>query len=324
MNTTSNIDRNLYPILTNPSQEATELKSFVQLRLQQVNQEIERAKAELEDRIRTTSQLKPTDEETKLKLNQVIDNMLSIKSKLDTLNSNYEGIAIAMMSFFESIVSTRTRIVNYFEQNQDSESSSSVGHEKFREATMEQFRSLISQSETIIKMVREVEPEGVKEEDTDRIITLLEQLRVMFESKAASKQTEIQEYHTVNQFKVDTRELNGSLDEMNRQLMEIGLNHSNSGDNYEIALERSKIFENFEKNLEVIKNKMDQHELGSRNIYERYPKWKDFIEAEVNNSKSRLQESVASARKYRAKIDSGLSYAKMVNEVSWEIIIFIE
>lgn len=213
----------------------------------QVTRAIEEAKAELQDRIKSTSHLEPSDDETNRKLHQVIDNLQSIKAKLDTLNVNYETLIISMVSFFDSIIATKRRIDDYFEKDRDTKTPAS--HEEFRHSTMEQFRSLISQSETIIQRIREQEPEGAKEHDTDRIITLLERLRIMFESRADSKQSELLEYNALNEFKVNIRETNAFLDDLTKQLSDA--TQASPDEDHASALAKSRSFEYLEQKIEV-------------------------------------------------------------------------
>lgn len=230
-----------------PSEQPSDLKEFVQNRLLQVTKAIEEAKVELQDRIKSTSHLEPSDDETNRKLHQVIDNLQSIKAKLDTLNVNYETLIISMVSFFDSIIATKRRIDDYFEKDRDTKTPAS--HEEFRHSTMEQFRSLISQSETIIQRIRDQEPEGAKEHDTDRIITLLERLRIMFESRADSKQSELLEYNALNEFKVSIRETNAFLDDLTKQLSDA--NQATPDEDHASALAKSRNYEYLEQRIEV-------------------------------------------------------------------------
>lgn len=247
LNVTSKIDHDLYPVLTVASEQPADLKEFVQSRLGQVSRAIDEAKGELQERIKSTSHLEPSDDETNRKLHQVIDNLQSIKVKLETLNVNYETLIISMMSFFDSIISTQKRIENYFERDRGTKTPAS--HEEFRQSTMEHFRSLISQSETIIQRIRDQEPEGAKEHDTDRIITLLERLRVTFESQADSKQSELMEYNALNQFKVNIREMLATLDDLTKQLTDVQQPAVDEG--YASALAKSRLYEYLEQTIEV-------------------------------------------------------------------------
>lgn len=223
------------------------MREYVKTRLVQVTKTIESAKAELQERIKSTSHLEPSDDATYKKLHQVIDNLQSIKAKLETLNVNYETLVISMVSFFDSIIATKKRIDDYFEKDRDTKTTQS--HEEFRQSTMEQFRSLISQSETIIQRIRDQEPEGSKEHDTDRIITLLERLRIMFESKADSKQNELMEYNALNQFKIDIRGIHSTLEDLTKQLTDA---HQTSADeDHTSVLAKSRLFEYLEQTIEV-------------------------------------------------------------------------
>lgn len=234
-------------MLTIPSEDPKELKDFVQRRLAEVTRAIDESKTELQDRIKSTSHLEPSDDETNRKLHQVIDNLQSIKVKLDTLSSNFETLVISMVSFFDSIVSTKQRIDNYF--SKDTQVKTTASHEEFRKSTMDQFRSLISQSETIIQRIRDQEPEGAKEHDTDRIITLLERLRIMFESQADSKQAELMEYTALNQFKIDIRDIHAKLEDLTKQLSDTA--NQSPQEDHSSALAKSRQFEYLEQTIEV-------------------------------------------------------------------------
>ena len=234
--------------MTIPSEVPEELKSFTHDRLAKVTKTIEEAKAELQKRIVSTSHLEPTDDETNRKLHQVIDNLQSIKAKLDTLSTNYESLIISMVSFFDAIIATKKRIDDYFEKGRDQETTP-AGHEEFRQSTMEQFRSLISQSETIIQRIRDQEPDKAKEHDTDRIITLLERLRIMFESRSDSKKNELVEYNALNQFKVDIRDIHSTLDDLTKQLGDT--NQLSSVEDHESISAKSRLFEYLEQTIEV-------------------------------------------------------------------------
>lgn len=247
LNVTSKIDENLYPILTIPSEDPSELKVFVQKRLQLVKKTIDDAKAELQERIKSTSHLEPSNDETNRKLHQVIDNLQSINSKLETLNMNYHTLITAIVSFLDSIISTKKRIDDYFDT--DAEAKTSTRHDQFRQSTMEQFRSLISQSETVIQRIRDQEPEKVNDHDTDRIITLLEHLRIMFESRADSKQNELTEFNVLNQFKTDIREIHSTLDDLTKQLSDA--DRPTQEEDYSSVLARSRLFEYLEQTIEV-------------------------------------------------------------------------
>lgn len=225
---------------------------FVQKRLTDVLHEIGSAKAELQERIKATAHLEPSDEETNTKLHHVIENLQSIKTKLDGISNSYETLVISMVSFFDAILNTKSQIRDYFERTRNSTADDSIKkHERFREQVMEQFRSLISQSETIIDRIRSQEPEGgAKEHDTDRIITLLERLRITFESQAESKQNDLLEFNTLNQFKKELREIHVNLDDVTKQVTSpVG---TNSVDNDSTAAAMKAVaFDYFEQTIEV-------------------------------------------------------------------------
>lgn len=238
----------MYPIITISSEDPAELRSFVKNRLVEVAKIIQDAQFELQERINSSLHLEPRDTETNQKLAQVVENLQSIKVKFDTVNSNYEVLVQQMVSFFDSIVTTKRNIEDYFADT--NQQRLPEAHEKFRQDTMEEFRKLISMSETIIQRIREQEPEQVKEQDTDRIITLLEHLRKTFESQADTKQTELMEYHALNQFKVDIRRIHSSLDELTKKMYDLSQLSENSEDPQAISA-ATRQFEILEEETKV-------------------------------------------------------------------------
>uniref|UniRef100_A0A182SN00 Uncharacterized protein n=1 Tax=Anopheles maculatus TaxID=74869 RepID=A0A182SN00_9DIPT len=85
------------------------------------------------------------------------------------------------------------------------------GYEQFKQATMEYFRGLLQQSEQIIERVKALEPPGARELDTDKIITLLENLRTYFESQTESENCELKKQHSVLAFDRELGEVRAAI-----------------------------------------------------------------------------------------------------------------
>jgi len=149
-------------------------------------------------------------------------------------------------------VQLRREIDDYFARQQKEPASgadrSIAEHEKFRDQCMDKFRSLITQSELLIDRVRVLEPPGAREIDTDRILKLLENLRLHFESNSSARMSSLERLEKIEQFRSDLEDIDRSLDSVSQQLHEI---NNQSVDSLAAAKTTSLAFEYFERTIEV-------------------------------------------------------------------------
>lgn len=258
MNAATKLDAQLYPVLTTPSEEPATIKQFVSDKLNSVLSEITTAANEIDHRIQTTSALQPKDEETRDKVKQVIHNLYGIKDKLSAISSNYRMLLESLISFLGHIVNTQTEIETYFRNKSQQSVNQDVNvdvvlsdHERFKDRIMPQFRDLISESERIIDLVRDQEPDGAKEHDADRIIRLLEQLRMVFETQSdgrSSELTEKKKQNVILTFNKELNEIHQSLDDITKQLNDT---QGQYGETAASARTISLGFEYFERTIQV-------------------------------------------------------------------------
>lgn len=157
-------------------------------------------------------------------MNQVIDNLNEISAKLENVRHNYSSLLESLILFVENIIAVRTEIECYFDKTTktgDNVDQLVRDHEQFRDHIMEKFRALIQQSELIIGRIRDQEPTGAKEHDTDRVISLLERLRLVFESQNEIRSTELKRESEVLKFSQELGEINKNIDDVARQLDEM-------------------------------------------------------------------------------------------------------
>lgn len=249
----SKLDAQLYPIITASTDDANELNQFLVNKQTTVLDEIKKASSEIEQRIETTKSLKANDDETREKVQLVVQNLTTIKDKLQSVRDSYRSILDEIIHFVGKIGDTRSEIEQYFREKLTSIDDNHVDqivrtHEQFVQRIMERFRGLISQSEEIIERIRFLEPSGAKEHDTDRILSLIESLRTLFESQNDVKTVELNKQHEVSKFTRDLLEIHTNVDEMTKQLNET-LGHP--AESLAGAKSMSMAFEYFEKTIEV-------------------------------------------------------------------------
>lgn len=227
-------------------------------KLSGVLSEITKASNEIDHRIQTTSALQPKDEDTRDKVKQVINNLYGIKDKLSAISANYRLLLESLISFLGNIVNTQTEIETYFRNKSQQSVNQDVNvdlvlsdHERFKDRIMQQFRQLISESERIIDIVRDQEPDGAKEHDADRIIRLLEQLRMVFETQSdgrSSELTEKKKQNAILTFNKELNEIHQNLDDITKQLNDT---QGQYGETAASARTISLGFEYFERTIQV-------------------------------------------------------------------------
>ena len=250
------MDTQLYPIFTSPSVDVKQLHTVTQEKLKLVLKDIDQAQSEIQERVHTTLAIQTKDPESMQKIEQVISNLRTLKAKLDGIRYDYKTLVESTLQFLENVMKMRLEIDSYFlkQQQQYQQNSNDAierciaEHEKFRDMVMEKFRSLITQSELLIDRVRALEPAGAKEVDTDRILKLLENLRLYFESSNSERMSSLERLEKLEQFKNDIYDINRSLDSVCKQLQEI---NNQSVDSLAAAKTTSLAFEYFERTIEV-------------------------------------------------------------------------
>ncbi|KAH8316915.1 hypothetical protein KR074_002313 [Drosophila pseudoananassae] len=249
----SQVDTQLYPVFTSPSVDSKQLLTITREKLANVSQDIERAQDEIQQRIQTTLSIQTKDQPSLAKIEQVINNLRMLKAKLDGIKYDYRTLVDNILQFLENIVQLRREIDEYFASKQQPSSTTAgvdrsiAEHEKFRDLCMDKFRSLITQSELLIDRVRVLEPPGAREIDTDRILKLLENLRIHFESNSSARMSSLERLEKIEQFRGDLEDIDRSLDSVSQQLHEI---NGQSVDSLAAAKTTSLAFEYFERTIE--------------------------------------------------------------------------
>ncbi|XP_039488858.1 uncharacterized protein LOC120450111 isoform X5 [Drosophila santomea] len=245
------VDTQLYPVFTSQSVDSKQLLISTREKLTNVTQDIERAQDEIQQRIQTTLGIQTKDQPSLAKIEQVINNLRMLKAKLDGIKYDYRTLVESVVQFLENIVQLRREIDDYFARQQKEPASgadrSIAEHEKFRDQCMDKFRSLITQSELLIDRVRVLEPPGAREIDTDRILKLLENLRLHFESNSSARMSTLERLEKIEQFRSDLEDIDRSLDSVSQQLHEI---NNQSVDSLAAAKTTSLAFEYFERTIE--------------------------------------------------------------------------
>lgn len=214
----SKLEEQLYPLFSTALDNPADLIEFIGRKRTQLQQDVQVAEADLTQRFDTIAQLEAAgaDPGTEQDMVAVKNNLNSIKTKLHTLGADFGELSDATEHFLRSILQCRDSIREYFGTKQTVTGPGSVeaiaeGYEQFKQATMEYFRGLLQQSEQIIERVKALEPPGARELDTDKIITLLENLRTYFESQTESENCELKKQHSVLAFDRELGEVRAAI-----------------------------------------------------------------------------------------------------------------
>lgn len=250
------------------SEDVKEIHETIDLKKRNVLKDIEQAHSEIQERIQTTLTLQTRDQHSLLKIEQVIGNLRTLKSKLEGIRYDYETLIDGVLQYLKGLNVLRKDIDDYFTKYSignentvddrlylskiasmpDAIERRIVEHDQFRQSCLDKFRTLITQSEFLIERVRALEPSGSKEIDTDRILKLLEGLRLYFESGNDQQMLLLNRLEKITHFQHDLDDVSRNLISVTEQLSEL---NSQTVDSLAAAKTTSLAFEYFERNVEV-------------------------------------------------------------------------
>lgn len=252
MQATSKLDAQLYPVLNFETNEPSELRTNVTDKLDSVLAEISKAQNEIQQRIQQTQNLKSTEIEVSNRIEQMQNNLHSIHTKLDEISRSYKNLLLRIIGYLTDLTDLKKSVEEYFEDKTivPAEKIDQIyaDYTQFKDRTMEKFRYLIQESQSLVEQVKHQEPHGASEYDAERIISLLEGLRIIFETQNNQKAASFQKQQIISQFNIDSNETNKNLDDMNRQLNEV---RQQFGESPASAKATSLAFEYFEQTIEV-------------------------------------------------------------------------
>ncbi|XP_017842325.1 uncharacterized protein LOC108599780 isoform X2 [Drosophila busckii] len=318
------VDTQLYPVFSSASLDAKQLLSSTQDKLSFVTQDIERAQDEIQQRIQTTLSIQTKDQQSLQKIEQVINNLRMLKAKLDGIKYDYRILLESMLQFLEHIVQLRHEIDAYFakqQQQQSQSQASSLGsciaeHEKFRDQCMDKFRSLITQSELLIDRVRVLEPAGAREIDTDRILKLLEHLRIHFETNSSARMSTLERLEKIELFRNDLEDIDRSLDSVSKQLHDI---NGQSVDSLAAAKTTSLAFEYFERTIELLEKRIEKFtESTSQQLLISNPESESYVNQELRKLNDKWQGFKDQVRQKRKSLNQANEFFEVVEKIDAE------
>lgn len=253
---TAKIEDELYPILATSEELPRDLIRFVDNKLKSVLNEIQQSEIELSQRIDKIDKLEGKDQVSSEKIVQVKNNLNSIKTKLFSISADYNELVDVVLSFLRSYQEIYENIREYFALKDhqaapvdgDNVANLIRDYETFKNNTMENFRSLLAQSEKLIDRIKMQEPPVAKEHDTDKVITLLERLRTYFETNAASENSELKRQFFVTEFEKLLKDLSENINDLQLQFSDMS---EKFGDSAAACKVSSLSYEYYERNVDV-------------------------------------------------------------------------
>lgn len=260
LSATSKIEAQLYPVFNTEETNPEELVLFLDQRLLSVETDIQFADNELAARIEKLSKLESRDVETTQKIEHVRHSLHEIKHKINDIKNTYKKLVSENQEFLRSVSESRHQIHTYFTEKPTVDEIGidlyTQEYEKFKYKTMESFRVLLQNSEVLIEKLKKQEPQGAKEHDTDRILTVLEQLRTYFEGLADQENAKIRKLQTLEDYKRAAQDIKSNIEDLDRQLDKL---EGNYGDSSASAKAISLSFEYFERKIEVSTEQIFNH-----------------------------------------------------------------
>ncbi|XP_020714421.1 titin homolog isoform X4 [Ceratitis capitata] len=332
---TTQVDTQLYPVFTSSSLDARQLHTITSDKLTHVLQDIDKAQDELQHRIHTTLGIQTKNPESLQKIEQVISNLRSLKSKLEGIRYDYKTLLENILKFLAEITELQRSIDDFFAKQQQQQQLSGGGvvggggggevadieriiteHEKFRDTCMDKFRSLITQSELLIDRVRALEPPGAREIDTDRILKLLENLRIHFEASNSERMSRLERLGKLEQFKTDLCDMNRSLDSVSKQLHEI---NGQSVDSLAAAKTTSLAFEYFERTIELLEKRIDKFtESTTEQLLITNPESQAYVREELQKLNEKWRHFKEQVTNKRKSLDQATEFFEKVEKIDAE------
>ncbi|XP_038114693.1 titin isoform X5 [Culex quinquefasciatus] len=318
----SKLEEQLYPIFNTASDNPTDLSAFIATKLNQIQADIRAAEHELTKRFETIDQLATPEGDSSTsdstdKVIQVKNSLNSIKTKLHTIAADFQELATVIDRFLHAVLTCRDNIKEYFASKQtitgpDSVESITNSYEQFKQNTMEYFRNLLQQSEQIIDRIKAQEPPGAKEQDTDKIITLLENLRTYFESETESENSELRKQHAVIGFDKALNEVRGAIRERREQ---VDRARGNYGENADGARGTLAAFEEFERGLQDLESRIETFVSSSQGLASQYPETSQYVHAEATKVRNEWADLVNRTQEYRQLTTVSIEYFELISVV---------
>ncbi|XP_049539391.1 titin isoform X3 [Anopheles darlingi] len=308
---TTKLEEQLYPIFSTALDNPTDLMEFIVRKRVTVQNDIQAAETDLTTRFDTIDQLESSSSPSVVEdIVAVKNNLNSIKTKLHTMAADFRELTVSIEQFLMSIVQCRDSIKEYFANKQTVTDPGSVeaiadSYEQFKQTTMEHFRSLLQQSEQIIERVKSQEPPGAKEMDTDKIITLLENLRTYFESQTESENCELKKQHNVIAFDRDLNEVRGAIREAGQSLE---AQRGQFGENVAEAQTARLAFEEYAAALQELEHRVDTFTNSGTELVRQYPETSPYVESETNKIRNEWMELMNKIDEHRKLFGTVIEY----------------
>lgn len=253
----SKLDAQLYPILTKQTNDLDILKQFLSDKLKNVLADIEKAQIEITHHIKTTAELKARDEKTAEKISQVLHNLNAIVDKLSLIQNEFRVLIESMIKFVQSLSTTKSRITQYFERmsiagSQNIEELLSENN-RFTEEISTQFHDLLEQSEQLIDRIRRQEPTETKEHDIRAVMSLLDHVRLTFETRNKNRVESLKREVDLHRFRTDLNDIFQNIDSLKTQLSE---SQGQYRDNKAAAKTAALSFDYFDQTIQVSDDKI--------------------------------------------------------------------
>uniref|UniRef100_A0A182IY25 Ig-like domain-containing protein n=1 Tax=Anopheles atroparvus TaxID=41427 RepID=A0A182IY25_ANOAO len=315
---TSKLEEQLYPIFSTALDNPTDLLEFIDRKRVQMQTEIRSAEMELTQRFDTVAQLE--GDATPSVVEDIVtlkNNINSIKTKLHSMGADFTELAEPIGQFLRSIVHCRDGIKEYFATKAAVTGPGSVeaiaeGYEQFKQGTMEHFRRLLQQSEQIIERIKAQEPPGAKEMDTDKIITLLENLRTYFESQTASENSELKKQHSVLAFDRELNEVRGTIRAAGERLEQ---QRGQYGSNPSEAQTAKLAFEEYASSLQELQERVDVFLSSGVELVRQYPETSPYVESETNRIRNDWTELLRKLEEHRSLYSLAIEYFTLISAV---------
>ncbi|XP_026463315.1 coiled-coil domain-containing protein 141-like [Ctenocephalides felis] len=303
INWISKLDSNIYPVLTSPTSNASELVAFAESTLQRVTNEIVQAQNDIQTKLRLTEDLVAQDTSLLDETQPVKNNLQELQQKLNTTSTEYKLLVQSIISFLRNVAELDKSIENIQSKHrlpvdlQTDLENFAKDHEASKKIIMEMFK--------------QQEPKLAAQHDIEKILTMLEHRKSCFEASWNATKLALDESMKTGQFDADLKDINSTLDDLVRQLASV---RGQYGETLATAKASSLAFEYFERTIELLQNRIDGFVSSSNEIFSDQTKDYPRIKRDLDALSSRWNGFRHEVSEVRRLIDLSMQYFKLVDE----------
>ncbi|XP_066257893.1 uncharacterized protein [Euwallacea similis] len=315
----SKLNSQLYPVITTPSTNPSEIVEHLEAKLESVLPDIRSAQADVGEKIKSA-------EELVAKAGAADEKTLSIKAKLNELSqklveiaSEYQILLQVLIGYFKNLEEIDKKAKKYNNQSTEvppnPEALESILREAevARETIIERFRFAQTECEQIEQRIRNQEPPEAAQQDAAKLQHVLQFRQSAFQNQFTERQQMLQTHKKVTEFTKETKEITKTIKEVQNQITELRTQSEESLSASKAACDNFKQFTRVTEALEL--RVINLKDLGE-NLQQECPAEASRIETQICEVESQWSDVKEEIENTKEVLDKNVSYFQLVEEAN--------